>query len=281
MKEPFLIAEIGINHNGDIKLAKKLIDLAVKSKWDAVKFQKRTVDKVYTQEFLNSYRESPWGKTQRAQKIGLEFGKKEFDEIDKYCKEKGIIWFASSWDIDSQLFLERYGLKYNKVASALLTNMPMLEYLARQGKTTFVSTGLSSMHDIDNAHNMLSSYGCPHVLMHCVGEYPCPTNKLNMNMINTLRNRYDVEIGYSGHSPGIRDAIVAMSFGCKYIEKHITLDRSMYGSDQSASVEKRGMEELGKWKRDLPKMLGDGKKKITTIEKQVADKLRYWDDSVL
>ena len=274
--KPFLIAEIGINHNGDINLAKEMIKMARDCNWDAVKFQKRTVDIVYSSEYLNLPRDSPWGKTQRKQKEGLEFSKDEYDEIDLYCKDLGIDWFASAWDIESQIFLEKYNLKYNKVASAMLTNKPLLEHISKQNKLTFISTGLSNIYDIDKAHNIFTKNNCPHVIMHCVSEYPCPVENLNLNMINTLKKRYDVEIGYSGHSPGIMDSISAMNLGCKYIEKHITLDRAMYGSDQSASIENNGMEELAKWKAILPIMLGDGKKRITKTERKITNKLRYW-----
>ena len=272
----FFVAEVGINMNGDLAIAKQLIDMAKDCKCNAVKFQKRTIDKVYDKKLLDSTRESPWGKTQREQKEGLEFNKKEYDEIDKYCKEKGIAWFASAWDINSLNFLKQYDLKYNKIASAMLTNLPFVEEVAKEGKLTFVSTGLSEMEDVDNAVNAFRYYKCPFVLMHCVGIYPCPDNKLNLRMIKRLKRRYNCEVGYSGHSPGIWDAIVATVLGARYIEKHITLDRTMYGSDQPSSLEKNGLTAVVKNCNNIEKMLGDGKKKVLDKEKEVASKLRYW-----
>ena len=276
MEKIYYIAEIGINHNGDLKIAKQLIDMAVECGCDAVKFQKRTIDKVYDKEMLKQPRDSPFGTTQREQKEGLEFGKKEYDQIHLYCKKKGIDWFASAWDIDSLNFLKQYDLKYNKIASAMLTNLPFVEEVAKEGKLTFISTGLSEMEDIDNAVNAFKYHKCPFVLMHCVGIYPCPDELLNLKMIETLKERYRCEVGYSGHSPGIWDAIVATVLGAKYIEKHITLDRTMYGSDQPASLEKKGLEYVVKNCNSIKTMLGDGKKKVLEKEKQVADKLRYW-----
>ena len=276
MKKVFITAEIGINHNGDINIAKQLIKMAKDCGCDAVKFQKRDIDIVYDKEFLNSHRDSLWGKTQRAQKMGLEFGKKEYDEIDKYCKEIGIDWYASAWDEESLNFLKQYNLKYNKIASAMLTNKIILEEIAKQGKLTFISTGLSTMEEIDNAVNIFISYKCPYILMHCVGEYPCPDKNLNMRMITTLKQRYGDIIGYSGHSPGIIDCIVACVMGCRYIEKHITLDRSMYGSDQPSSLERGGLYKMVEHCNSIPIMLGDGKKKITPTELIIRYKLRYW-----
>ncbi len=272
----FFIAEIGINHNGDIELAKQLIDMAKECGCDAVKFQKRNINKVYTNDYLKSDRNSPWGTTQREQKEGLEFGKDEYDEIDKYCKEKEIDWFASPWDEDSIDFLKQYNLKYNKIASAMLTNKAVLTDVAKQGKLTFISTGLSSLDDIDEAVNIFVYYKCPYVLMHCVGIYPCPTNKLNLKMIETLKKRYNCPIGYSGHSSSIMDAVLATQLGARYIEKHITLDRSMYGSDQSASLERIGLEKAIDYINFTLKAQGTGKKIVSKKEKEVRDKLRYW-----
>jgi N-acetylneuraminate synthase len=277
MNRPYIIAEIGINHCGDINLAKKLINLAKECKCDAVKFQKRSIDKVYTQEFLNSYRDSPWGKTQRAQKLGLEFGKNEYDKIDRYCKEKEIDWFASAWDIDSQIFLEQYNCKYNKIASPMITNIEFLKHVAKLKKSTIISTGMTNLEDIDKAVNIFRSYECPYIIMHCTSIYPCPSDKCNLNMINTLKNRYNCDIGYSGHSSGVIDSYIATVLGVDYIEKHITLDRSMYGSDQSASLEKHGLELTVKNCKLVDKFLGDGKPHLYKEEKDNARKLRYWE----
>ena len=276
MGKMFFIAEIGINHNGLLENAKELIDMAVKCKCDAVKFQKRTIDKVYTKEFLDSFRESPWGETQREQKEGLELSEKDYDQINKYCKEKGIEWFASAWDVDSLNFLDKYDLKYNKVASAMITNIPFVEEVAKKGKMTFISTGMSTLEEINKIVNIFKYHECPFVLMHCVGIYPCPDELLNLKMITTLQNKYDCPIGYSGHSPGIWDTIVATVLGAKYIEKHITLDRAMYGSDQPASLEFRGLELVVKNCNLVEKMIGGGIKKILEKEQKVRDKLRYW-----
>jgi len=276
-KEIYFTGEIGINHNGDIKLAKELIKMAKDCGCDAVKFQKRTIDKVYNKEFLDSYRESPWGKTQRAQKIALEFGKREFDEIDNYCRELDIDWYASAWDEDSQVFLEQYDLKYNKIASPMLTHKALLEHVANEEKPTFISTGMSTYNEIDDAINIFRSYKCPYVLMHCVSIYPCPPEHLNLNMIKTLKNRYDCDIGYSGHSQGILDTTIAVAFGARYLEKHITLNRAMYGSDQSASLERKGLQYSIRNARVINKMLGDGKKKVLSNEEKNKIKLRYWE----
>jgi N-acetylneuraminate synthase len=251
--------------------------MAKKCGCDAVKFQKRTIDKVYTDKFLNSYRESPWGKTQRDQKRGLEFGKKEYDEIDEYCREKEIDWYASAWDEDSQVFLDKYNLKYNKIASPMLTHRELLMHVARQKKKTIISTGMSSWEEMDYAVNIFRFYSCPFVVMHCVSVYPCPPDYLNLNMIKTIKKRYKCDIGYSGHSQGILDTSIAVAFGAKYIEKHITLDRSMYGSDQSASLERQGLIYSIRNARVVNGMLGNGKNTILSEEEKNKIKLRYWE----
>lgn len=275
-KKIFFIGEIGINHNGNVGQARHLIKMAADCGCNAVKFQKRTIDKVYTKDFLKQYRESPWGTTQREQKEGLEFNEKEYDEIDLYCKAEGIEWFASAWDIDSLKFLRKYKLKHNKVASVMLTNIPFVEEVAKEGKLTFISTGMSTLEEIDEVVNIFKYHKCPFILMHCVGLYPCPDALLNLNMIKTLRKRYNCEVGYSGHSPGVWDAIVATVLGAKYIEKHITTDRTMYGSDQASSLEKRGLELVVENCNAINKMLGEGKKEILKEEQKIRDKLRYW-----
>ena len=187
---PFFIAEIGINHNGDIEIAKHLIDAAVEMNCDAVKFQKRDIDIVYTSEYLQSSRQSPWGVTQRQQKEGLEFGRAEYDEINKYCREKGIMWSASAWDIESQRFLSSYDLPFNKIASAMLTHEVFLKEVASERKHTFISTGMSTYEDIDKAIQIFASYDCPFTLMHCVSTYPCKDEDCNISMISTLKWKY-------------------------------------------------------------------------------------------
>lgn len=274
MDKVFIIGEIGINHNGDIGIAKELIDWAALSGADAVKFQKRTVEKVYTKEELDRYRESPWGTTNREQKMGLEFGKEEYDEIDRYCKEKGIEWFASAWDIESQDFISQYNLKYNKIASAMLTNIELLEKVSKEGKYTFVSTGMSSMDEIDVAIEIFKKNNCPFELVHCNSTYPMKNEDANLEMINTLRKKYNCNVGYSGHEIGRIVSFAAAVMGATSIERHITLDRSMYGSDQAASLEVSDFHKLCRDIRALPGIMGDGVKTLSDAEAAVKKKLR-------
>ena len=270
----FVIAEIGINHNGDISLCKDLIDVAKDAGCDAVKFQKRDIDSVYTQDFLNSPRESSWGVTQRDQKLGLEFGFEEYKEIDSYCNEKSIIWFASAWDLKSQEFLKQFNCKFNKVASAMLVYTPLLESIAMEGKHTFISTGMSTYDDIDNAVNIFKEKNCPFELMHTVSTYPMKSEDANLKMIQTLKDRYDCNVGYSGHESGLAISYAASAMGITSLERHITLDRAMYGSDQSASIEPNGLRMLVGAVRKIEKAMGDGVKKIIADEAPIAEKLR-------
>ncbi len=272
----FIIAEIGINHNGDLGIAKKLIDMAKDSGCDAVKFQKRTLDIVYTQEVLAAHRESPWGTTQREQKEGLEFGKAEYDEIDAYCREKEIVWFASAWDIESQKFLRQYDSAYNKVASAMLTHTRLLEEIASEGKHTFISTGMSTFDEIDQAVEIFHKANCPFTIMHAVSTYPCRDEDCNLKMISVLKERYGCRIGYSGHEVGVLPSVLSVAMGAEVIERHITLDRAMYGSDQSASLGKRGLELVVTESREVKAILGDGQKRVIDAEEEVAKKLRYF-----
>ena len=276
MDRVFIIAEIGHNANGDIDNAKKLIDMAVECGCDAVKFQKRTIDVVYTKEYLESPRESPWGTTQREQKEQLEFSRSEYSQIDMYCKKRGIEWFASAWDIGSQLFLRGFNLKYNKIASAMLTNIPLLEMVAEERKLTFISTGMSNFGDIDKAVSIFELVRCPFILMHCVAAYPCNKEDLNLLCIKTIRDRYGCAVGYSGHEVSPRPSVTAVTLGAIAIERHITLDRAMYGSDQAASLEKRGLQIMVDSIRELPTILGDGVKRILPEELGMMEKLRYW-----
>jgi len=269
-----IIAEIGINHNGDIGIAKDLIDVAVDAGADAVKFQKRTIDLVYTKEMLDGLRESPWGTTQREQKEGLEFGLEEYQEIDRYCKEKGIDWFASAWDLESQEFLRQFDLKYNKIASAMIVYEDLLKLVSSEGKHTFISTGLSALDDIDKAVQIFRDADCPFELMHCVSTYPMKDEDANLNMINTLQNRYQCNIGYSGHEVGLAISYAAAALGITSLERHITLDRAMYGSDQSASVEPAGFKMLVGAVRKIEQAMGDGEKRILEAEIPIARKLR-------
>ena len=270
----FVIAEIGINHNGDMSICKELIDVAVEAGCDAVKFQKRTIDKVYTQEFLDSYRESPWGITQRDQKLGLEFGKDEYTEIDHYCKEKGIAWFASAWDLDSQVFLQQFNCKYNKIASAMIVYEDLLRMVAQEGRHTFISTGMTTYDDIQRAVDIFKDEGCSFELMHTVSTYPMKDENANLNMIKTLREKYQCNVGYSGHEVGLAVSYAAVALDISSLERHITLDRSMYGSDQSASVEPPGLRQLVGAVKKVELAMGDGVKKSISDEEAVAKNLR-------
>lgn len=276
----FIIAEIGINHNGSVDLAKLLIDMAKKSGCDAVKFQKRTIDTVYTAEILAQPRESPWGTTQRAQKEGLEFGRDEYDAIDAYCRKLNIAWFASAWDIESQLFLRRYDCSYNKVASAMATHLEFLDVVASERKPTFLSTGMCQLEEVDRAVAVFRRHDCPFTLMHSVSVYPAPEDTLNLRVMDTLRRRYGCPVGYSGHESSVSPSVIAAAMGAVAIERHITLDRAMYGSDQAASLERAGLESMVAQIRKIPIVMGDGEKSVSDAEATVARKLRYWPDTV-
>jgi len=272
---PFVIGEIGINHNGDINIAKKLIDMAKECGCNAVKFQKRTIDKVYSKEVLDTPRDSPWGKTTREQKLGLEFEKEEFDIIDKYCKEKDIEWYASSWDIDSQIFLQQYDLKHNKIASAMLTNLPLLEVVAKEGKHTFIGTGMSEFDQIRVAVEVFQKHNCSFELMHSNSSYPMQLDEANLQCIVTLRNEFNCNVGYSGHeTASYLCCVIAATLGATSIERHITLDRSMYGSDHSASLERGGLDRMVKNVEQVQMVLGDGIKRIYDSEVPAMKKLR-------
>ena len=271
----FITAEIGINHNGDIEIAKNLIEIAKSAGCDAVKFQKRTVEKAYSKSVLDSPRESPWGKTTRDQKLGLEFGKREYDEINQHCLLFGIDWFASSWDTDSQLFLRQYDLKYNKIASAMLTNVELLKTVAEEKKHTFVSTGMSTMEEISDAVKIFRKYNCPFELMHTNSSYPMEIEEANILCIPMLKKVFGCDVGYSGHEvSAYRVSLIAVSLGATSIERHITLDRTMYGSDQAASLEPAGLKRMIRDIRDVEAILGDGKKQIWDSEIPVKKKLR-------
>jgi N-acetylneuraminate synthase len=271
----FITAEIGINHNGDIELAKKLIDVAVEAKCNAVKFQKRTVEKVYSKLELDKPRESPWGTTNREQKMGLEFEKDEFDVIDEYCKKLKIEWFASAWDNDSQLFLRNYNCNYNKVASAMLTNIELLKLIAEENKHTFVATGMSTMDEIRTAVKIFQDNNCPFELMHTNSSYPMKEEEANLLCIPMLKKEFDCNVGYSGHEDtGYLVCVTAAVLGATSIERHITLSRSMYGSDQAASLERVGLLRMTRDVNRIDEIMGDGEKKIWPSEIQVMKKLR-------
>ena len=271
----FLIAEIGINHNGDLSIAKQLIDGAASAGFDAVKFQKRTIEKVYTKEFLNSTRDSPWGTTQRSQKERLEFSESDYNEIDSYCKLKQIQWSASAWDIDSQKFLQKFNCTFNKVASPMLGHIPLLKLIAAEGKKTFISTGMSTLQEIDRVVQIFKEVNCPFELMHCNSVYPMKDEDANLNCIPMLKKRYGCKVGYSGHESSLlKVCISAVALGATSLERHITLDRAMYGSDQAASIEVNALLNFVKSVRAIPQILGSGIKSVSELEFKVREKLR-------
>ena len=271
----FITAEIGINHNGKISIAKKLIDVAISAGVDAVKFQKRDVEKVYTKKVLDSYRESMWGTTTRDQKLGLEFSESQYKEIDKYCKKKKIAWYLSCWDVGSQIQMRKFKTKYNKVASAMLLHTKLLETIAEEGKYTFISTGMSTMSDISQAVKLFKKFDCPFELMHSHSAYPMAAHEANLRVIQTLKKKFKCNVGYSGHEiSSYSICMAAVLLGARSIERHITLDRSMYGSDQAASLEPSGLIRLVRDIRELDFVLGDGKKRIWDSELPAQKKLR-------
>ena len=273
----FIIAEIGINHNGDLNIAKQLVDIAKFAGADAVKFQKRTLNLVYTQQELAAPRESPWGTTNGDLKRRLEFERDAYDEIDRYCREKGIDWFASAWDLPSQHFLRSYNLKHNKIASTMLRYTELLETVAEEKRHTFISTGMSTIEDIDGAVGIFRKHGCPFELMHTVSTYPMPDTDANLNMIRTLRERYNCDVGYSGHESGLAVSYAAAALGATSIERHVTVNRAMFGSDQAASVEPVGFLQLCGAVRKIHDSLGDGIKRFAPGEMTVAKKLRWFE----
>jgi len=271
----FVVAEIGINHNGDVELAKKMIDVAKNCGCDAVKFQKRTVEKVYSKEVLDSPRDSPWGKTTRDQKLGIEFGKREYDEIDRYCFLHDMEWYASAWDVDSQKFLRQYNLKHNKIASAMLTDYKLLETVAEEKKLTFISTGMSTMDEVRKAVEIFKKYDCPFELMHCNSAYPMDVSEANLLCIPALKKEFNCNVGYSGHEvAGYLICVSAVLLGATSIERHMSLDRTLYGSDQVASLEPLGWVRLVRDIRKIKQILGDGKKRVWDSELPAKEKLR-------
>ena len=278
LEKPILIAEIGINHNGNIKLAKKLIDLAKKYNFDYVKFQKRDLEVVIPEYQKYIKRDTPWGLiTYLDYKKKIEFGRKEFDQIEKYCKKVKIKWFASAWDIGSQKFLKKYRRKVNKIASAMVTNIPFLEFVAKEKKHTFISTGMTELKDITKAVKIFKKSKCPFTLLHCVSTYPCPIEALNLNLIRSLKNKYKCDVGYSGHESSVSPSITAWFMGATVIERHITLDRASWGTDQSASLAEEGIKDLTNIILKTSIVLGDGIKRLSKSEKEMRKKFKYWD----
>jgi N-acetylneuraminate synthase len=271
----FLIAEIGINHNGDMAIAKQLIDAAADAGFDAVKFQKRTIDVVYSKGLLDGPRESPWGTTQRAQKEGLEFSKDQYAEIDKYCREKKIQWTASAWDLESQDFISSFKVSFNKVASPMLGHKPLLKKIASEGKMTYISTGMSTLEEIEEVVKLFRDKNCPFELMHCNSTYPMKEEDANLACIPMLREKFDCNVGYSGHESSlIKVCVAAVALGATSIERHITLDRTMYGSDQAASIEAASLEQFVRSVRVIPSVIGTGKKILNESELAARNKLR-------
>jgi N-acetylneuraminate synthase len=273
----FVIAEAGINHNGDIQIAKQMIETAKEVGCNAIKFQKRKIDLVYTPEFLAEKRDSPWGTTQYDQKFGLEFSDLDFIELKNLAEEIGIAFSASAWDLISLEFIESLKPIFHKVASAFITNIPFLQKVASYGRPTLVSTGMCNLDDIDRAVEIFRKANCPFMLMHSVSIYPAKNSELNLLMLKSLSLRYSVSVGYSGHESSVSPTITAAALGAKVIERHFTLDRSMYGSDQSASLEPDGMRKLVSSLSKYPDIIGDGVKRFPENEQIVAKKLRYWN----
>ena len=277
-KSIFFIAEAGINHNGDLENALRLIRMAKDAGCDAVKFQKREPEICVPQEMRGVLRETPWGQlTYFDYKKKIEFGEEEYDEINRYCSLLEIDWSASAWDVPSLEFLDRYNLSFNKVASALTTNLEFLEQVAVRRKLTYVSVGMCNYVQIDAALEIFKSKNCPIVLMHTISNYPADERHLNLRMIETLKERYKVPIGYSGHESTVTPSIVAATLGAVAIERHITLDRAMWGTDHAASLEFAGLNNLVGAVRKIDLVLGDGIKKVVPGESDMAKKMRYWD----
>lgn len=269
----FVIAEIGINHNGDINIAKKLIDIAVMAGCDAVKFQKRTVDVVYTKEELSKERHSVFGETNGDLKRGLEFGAEEYKEIDKYCKEKNLLWFASCWDEGSVDFIDKFNPPCYKISSASLTDDELLKHTKSKGKPILLSTGMSTIEQIDHAIEVLGGTDNL-VIYHCTSTYPSENEEMNLNVIKSFRDKYDCPIAFSGHERGVTPTVIAVALGASSVERHITCDRTLWGSDHAASLEPHGLFVMVRDIRQIPIILGDGIKKVYESEIPIIKKLR-------
>jgi N-acetylneuraminate synthase len=275
MDKTYIISEIGINHNGDLDIAKKLIDISAAAGCNAVKFQKRNPDVCVPDHQKSVMRDTPWGSmTYLDYKYKVEFGKDEYDEIDKYCKEKGIEWSASPWDLDSLEFLAQYDIPFIKIASASITDKELLIKTCQTGKKIIISTGMSSEEEIDEAVAILKQYAKDYAILHCNSSYPAPIEELNLSCIKTLKEKYNCEVGYSGHEFRLGTSVAAVYLGASIIERHVTLDRTMWGSDHMASVEPQGLFKLVSGIRELEKSYGDGTISVTETEKEVRKKLR-------
>jgi len=271
----FVTAELGTNHMGDIQIAKKIIDVAVNAGCDAVKLQKKNVEKIYTEEFLDSPLESPWGTTQREMRLHREFSDKDFKQIDIFCKKKKIPWFVSCWDIESQKQMRKFKTKYNKIASAMLVHDKLLEIVAQEKKHTFIATGMSTLNDIANAVKIFRKHKCSFELMHCHSAYPMPPEEANLNLIPFLAKKFHCKVGYSGHEASATNiTIPAIFLGATSIERHVTIDRTLFGHDQAASLEPKGLMQLVRDIRIIDTILGDGKKRVWESEINTQKKLR-------
>ena len=275
MIKTYIIAEIGINHNGSLEIAKKLIDIASFTGCDAVKFQKRNPDVCVPEHQKGVMRQTPWGEmTYLDYKHRVEFGKEEYDAIDAYCKSREISWSASPWDMDSLAFLEQYELPFIKVPSAMITNEALMRACANTGMKVIFSSGMSTLDETDRAVEWMREENAEFALLHCNSTYPAPLEDLNLKCIQTLRERYNCEVGYSGHEFRLGTTVASVYLGASILERHITLDRTMWGSDHLASVEPQGLMKLVKGVRELEIALGDGVKKVTKGELPVRKKLR-------
>jgi N-acetylneuraminate synthase len=271
----FVIAELGTNHKGDVQIVKKMITIAKSAGCDAIKLQKKNVEKIYTNEFLDSYLESPWGLTQREMRLHREFSEKQLSQIVKHAKELKIPLFFSCWDIDSQKQMRKFRTRFNKVASAMLTHHKLLEVIAKEKKYTFISTGMSTMKDIENAVKIFRKYKCPFELMHSHSAYPMANEEANLKLIPVLKKRFNCKVGYSGHEVGTTDVCIpAVLLGATSIERHFTLNRTWYGYDQAASLEPPGLFRLVSFIRVIDIIMGDGKKRIWESETPNILKLR-------
>jgi len=277
VRKPYFVAEIGINHNGDLNLAKQMIKSAHHCGCNAVKFQKRTPELCVPYHQREILRETPWGLiTYMEYRHKLELGREEYDEIDAYCRKLGIEWFASAWDIPSLEFLRKYDMPYNKIASAMLTNRKLVREVALEGKMTFISCGMSQYEDIDDIVALFKDLGCPFILMHSVSEYPLSNDKVNLRQITALRERYNCPIGNSGHESTMLPSLLAVMMGAVVIERHFTINRASWGTDQAASLEPRGMATLINYCSQIPYILGTGERIVTEQEKINAKKLRFF-----
>lgn len=277
-KKTFLIAEIGINHNGSVTNAKKLMKLVKENDFDAVKFQKRDLNICIPEAQKNIIRETPWGNiTYLEYKKKIELNLTQYKKLSQYAKKIGIDMFVSCWDKNSFKQMKKFNFKYNKIASAMITNLDLLKDIAKEKKKTFISTGMCTMKDIEQAVKIFKSYDCDFVLMHSVSLYPCDENLLNLNFIKTLKKKFKCEVGYSGHESTVGPSITAFFMGADYIERHVTLDRASWGTDQAASLAEDGIENLTSLIRKIPITLGDGVKRYLKEEKEVGKKMRYWE----